>query len=124
MRLDHVRIAAPPDGEAVARAFYGGTLGLEEIEKPEPLRTRGGVWFRLGGGHELHVGVDDAFAPARKAHPAFAVADLDGLAARLGDVTWNDALPGVRRFYTSDPFGNRLEFLADERPGPGTDTTL
>jgi catechol 2,3-dioxygenase-like lactoylglutathione lyase family enzyme len=112
MRLDHVQIAGPPGCEAVARAFYGGALGLEEIEKPEPLRARGGVWFRLGGGQELHVGVDDAFAPARKAHPAFAVDDLDALAARLADVTWDDALPGVRRFYASDPFGNRLEFLA------------
>jgi catechol 2,3-dioxygenase-like lactoylglutathione lyase family enzyme len=112
MRLDHVQIAGPPGCEAVARAFYGGALGLEEIEKPEPLRARGGVWFRLGGGQELHVGVDDAFAPARKAHPAFAVDDLDALAARLADVTWDDTLPGVRRFYASDPFGNRLEFLA------------
>ena len=65
-----------------------------------------------------------AFVAARKAHPAFAVADLDALAAELGDVAWDDGLPGVRRFYASDPFGNRLEFLADERPGPGTDTTL
>jgi catechol 2,3-dioxygenase-like lactoylglutathione lyase family enzyme len=112
MRLDHVQIAGPPGCEAVARAFYGGALGLEEIEKPEPLRARGGVWFRLGGGQELHVGVDGAFTPARKAHPAFAVDDLDALAARLADVTWDDALPGVRRFYASDPFGNRLEFLA------------
>ena len=112
MRIDHVQLAAPPGCEAEARAFYGGVLGLEEIEKPEQLRARGGVWFRLGGGQQLHVGVDEAFAPARKAHPAFAVDELDALAARLGDVTWDDALPGVRRFYASDPFGNRLEFLA------------
>ena len=124
MRLDHVQVAAPPGCEAAARAFYGAALGLEEIEKPQPLRARGGVWFRLGDGRELHVGVDAAFAPARKAHPAFAVADLDALAAHLGDVTWDEELPRVRRFYASDPFGNRLEFLADERPGPGTDTTL
>jgi catechol 2,3-dioxygenase-like lactoylglutathione lyase family enzyme len=124
MRLDHVQLAAPFGCEAAARAFYGDALGLEEIEKPEPLRARGGVWFRLGDGQELHVGIDAAFVPARKAHPAFAVADLDALAAELGDVAWDDGLPGVRRFYASDPFGNRLEFLADERPGPGTDTTL
>ena len=111
MRLDHVQLAAPPGCEAEARGFYGGVLGLEEIEKPEALRPRGGVWFRLGDGRELHVGVDPAFVPARKAHPAFAVDDLDALAARLGDVTWDDELPGVRRFYSSDPFGNRLEFL-------------
>jgi catechol 2,3-dioxygenase-like lactoylglutathione lyase family enzyme len=112
MRIDHVQVAAPAGCEAAARAFYGGVLGLEEVAKPEVLRARGGVWFRLAGGQELHVGVDDAFAPARKAHPAFAVDDLDALAARLGEVEWDDALPGVRRFYASDPFGNRLEFLA------------
>ena len=59
----------------------------------------------------LHVGVEDPFAPARKAHPALRVDDLDALAARLDDVTWDDAIPGTRRFYSSDPFGNRLEFL-------------
>jgi catechol 2,3-dioxygenase-like lactoylglutathione lyase family enzyme len=123
MRLDHVQVAAPPACEAAARAFYGGVLGLGEIEKPEPLRARGGVWFRVGDGRELHVGVDSDFTPARKAHPAFAVDDLDALATRIGEVTWNDELPGVRRFYASDPFGNRLEFVAAPRPGPGTDTT-
>jgi catechol 2,3-dioxygenase-like lactoylglutathione lyase family enzyme len=123
MRLDHVQLAAPPGGEDEARAFYGGTLGLEEIEKPEPLRARGGAWFRLDGGQALHIGVDDSFTAARKAHPAFAVDDLDALAAQLGDVTWDDALPDVRRFYASDPFGNRLEFMASPRLGPGTDTT-
>jgi catechol 2,3-dioxygenase-like lactoylglutathione lyase family enzyme len=113
VRIDHVQVAAPPGCEEAARAFYGGLLGLEEIEKPAPLRGRGGVWFRVGGAHELHVGIEEAFAPARKAHPAFAVAaaELDALAARLGDVRWDDDLPGVRRFYADDPFGNRLEFL-------------
>jgi len=114
MRIDHVQVAAPPCCESEARAFYGGVLGLEEVAKPVPLRARGGVWFRLPSGQELHVGVDEAFAPARKAHPAFAVDDLDALAARLGDVTWDDALPGVRRFYASDPFGNRLEFMQSD----------
>jgi catechol 2,3-dioxygenase-like lactoylglutathione lyase family enzyme len=112
MRIDHVQLAAPPGCEARARAFYGGVLGLEEIEKPEPLRARAGVWFRVGGRQELHIGVERDFAPARKAHPAFAVDDLDALAARIGGVQWDDDLPGVRRFYASDPFGNRLEFLA------------
>jgi catechol 2,3-dioxygenase-like lactoylglutathione lyase family enzyme len=112
MRLDHVQVAAPAECESTARAFYGGVLGFEEIEKPDRLRARGGVWFRIGDGHELHVGVDSDFTPSRKAHPAFAVDDLDALAERIGDVTWDDELPGVRRFYASDPFGNRLEFLA------------
>lgn len=106
MRIDHVQVAAPPDCEAEARAFYGGVLGLREVAKPDALRARGGVWFE-----QLHVGVEEGFRPARKAHPAFAVDDLDALAARIGDVQWDDAVPGVRRFYASDPFGNRLEFV-------------
>jgi catechol 2,3-dioxygenase-like lactoylglutathione lyase family enzyme len=114
MRIDHVQVAAPPGCEDDARAFYGGVLGLDEIEKPEQLRPRGGVWFALAGAQQLHVGVEREFAPARKAHPAFAVDDLDRLAARIGTdaVQWDGELPGVRRFYTSDPFGNRLEFVA------------
>jgi catechol 2,3-dioxygenase-like lactoylglutathione lyase family enzyme len=107
MRLDHVQVAAPPGREEDARAFYGGVLGLREVEKPEALRPRGGVWFE-----QLHVGVEQEFRPARKAHPAFVVDDLDALADRLGDVEWNELVPGVRRFYASDPFGNRLEFIA------------
>jgi catechol 2,3-dioxygenase-like lactoylglutathione lyase family enzyme len=106
MRLDHVQVAAPPGCEEAARAFYGGLLGLRELEKPDALRARGGVWFE-----HLHVGVEDDFRPARKAHPAFLVDDLDELAARIGDVEWDDAVPGVRRFYASDPFGNRLELV-------------
>lgn len=114
-----MQIAAPPGCEAEARRFFGYLLGLEEIEKPEPLRSRGGAWFTLAGGGQLHVGVEDQFAPARKAHPAFRVpADgLAELAARLeagGErVEWDDSLPGVRRFYTADPWGNRLELLAE-----------
>jgi catechol 2,3-dioxygenase-like lactoylglutathione lyase family enzyme len=110
--LDHVQVAAPAGCEPAARAFYGDVLGLHELEKPEPLRSRGGVWFALADGRQLHVGVEADFAPARKAHPAFAVDDLDALAARVGDVRWDDELPGVRRFYASDPWGNRLEFVA------------
>jgi catechol 2,3-dioxygenase-like lactoylglutathione lyase family enzyme len=106
MQLDHVQVAAPPGCEQDARAFYGGVLGLREVDKPDALRARGGVWFE-----QLHVGVEQDFRPARKAHPAFAVDDLDALAARIGEVEWDDAVPGVRRFYASDPFGNRLEFV-------------
>ena len=106
MRLDHVQVAAPSGCEEAARAFYGDVLGLRELEKPDALRGRGGVWFE-----RLHVGVEADFRPARKAHPAFLVEDLDALAARIGDVEWDDAVPGVRRFYASDPFGNRLEFV-------------
>jgi catechol 2,3-dioxygenase-like lactoylglutathione lyase family enzyme len=112
-----VQLAAPPGCEDEARRFFGDLLGLEEVEKPEPLRSRGGAWFALGGGDQLHVGIEDPFTPARKAHPAFRVSseELDELAARLdaaGErVEWDDSLPGVRRFYTADPWGNRLELL-------------
>jgi len=106
VRLDHVQLAAPPGCEAEARRFFGEVLGLREVEKPPALAARGGVWFE-----QLHVGVEEDFRPARKAHPAFVVDDLDALAARLGDVEWDDALPGTRRFYARDPWGNRLEFV-------------
>ncbi len=117
IRLDHVQIAAPPGCEPEARRFFGEILGLAEIEKPEPLRDRGGVWFAVGH-HQLHVGVEPEFRPARKAHPAFAVpaADLGALADRLtesgSDVVWDSSLPDQRRFYCRDPWGNRLELLA------------
>ncbi|HET9102855.1 MAG TPA: VOC family protein [Solirubrobacteraceae bacterium] len=117
-RLDHVQVACPPGGEAQARRFYGEVLGLTERPKPAGLSGRGGVWFALGHG-ELHVGVQEDFRPAAKAHPGLAVdtpAQLDQLAARLraagAPVRWDEALDGVRRFYTDDPFGNRLELLA------------
>jgi catechol 2,3-dioxygenase-like lactoylglutathione lyase family enzyme len=115
--LDHVQLAAPPDCEQDARRFFGELLGLEEIEKPESLRHRGGVWFRCGS-HQLHIGVEQPFSPALKAHPAFQVSDddLDCIAKRLqaagAHAEWDDALPGVRRFYTADPWGNRIELLA------------
>jgi catechol 2,3-dioxygenase-like lactoylglutathione lyase family enzyme len=111
--IDHVQVAAPRDCEAQARAFYGGLLGLEELPKPEALRANGGCWFRAGA-QELHVGVEEPFAPARKAHPGFVVDRLDDLAGRLSDagvaVAWDESIPGTRRFHATDPFGNRLEF--------------
>jgi hypothetical protein len=93
-------------------------MGLEELEKPAPLRARGGVWFGLGDGRQVHVGVEEEFVPARKAHPALRAADgeIDHVAARIaaagGVVTWDGALPELRRFYTEDPWGNRIEVLA------------
>ena len=118
-----MQLAAPTGCESEARRFFGGLLGLEELEKPEPLRARGGAWFALGGGGQLHVGVEEPFAPARKAHPAFRVAagNLATVAAKLeaaGEtVEWDDSLAGVRRFYTADPWGNRLELLETRQPG-------
>jgi catechol 2,3-dioxygenase-like lactoylglutathione lyase family enzyme len=114
--LDHVQIAAPIGGENDARRFYGGVLGLSELEKPEALQGRGGVWFACGA-HQLHVGLTEDFSPATKAHPALRVRlpDLDPIAERLtkaGDtVQWDYAIPGTRRFYTADPWGNRIELI-------------
>lgn len=113
--IDHVQIAGPPGCEQQARDFFGRLLGLEEIEKPEPLRSRGGCWFKIGD-RQLHIGIEPDFRPAQKAHPAFAAPDLDLLfshltAAGVGCV-WDDAPIGVKRFYANDPWGNRLEFTA------------
>lgn len=114
--LDHVQVAAPVGSEGDAREFYGDLLGLSELEKPEALRGRGGVWFACGP-QQLHVGVIDDFVPAVKAHPALRVrqSDLDPIAERLAaagtSVQWDDAIPNMRRFYTIDPWGNRIELL-------------
>lgn len=113
--LDHVQVSAPPGAEGRARAFYGGVLGLAEVAKPPGVAASGGAWFRCGA-QELHVGVQEPFVAAVKAHPGLAVSDpdaLDRLAERLraagAPVRWDERLAGVRRFYTEDPWGNRLE---------------
>jgi catechol 2,3-dioxygenase-like lactoylglutathione lyase family enzyme len=112
--LHHVQLALPRGGEDACRAFYVGVLGLTEVAKPPVLAARGGLWLRADR-LELHLGVEEDFRPQRKAHPGILVADLDDLALRLerhgSPVTWDDAFPGMRRFYSEDPFGNRLEFL-------------
>jgi catechol 2,3-dioxygenase-like lactoylglutathione lyase family enzyme len=117
--LDHVQLSAPPGCEAVARDFFGAVLGLAEVEKPTSLRSRGGVWFAAGA-QQLHVGIEEAHAPALKAHPALAVRDAGAvaecLAAAGAPVTWDDSIPGVRRLYTADPWGNRLELVESARP--------
>ncbi len=109
----HVQLAISPGGEAIAREFYGHVLGLRELPKPESLQDRGGVWFQCGM-QEIHCGIEDPIAPSRR-HPAFLVDNLDELKASLeaaGTPTETDRqLPGYRRFYALDPFGNRLEFL-------------
>lgn len=112
--IDHVLLAMPRGREDAAREFYGRLLGMNEIEKPEKLTRLGGVWFTLGE-RQIHLGVEDEFRPARKAHAAFLVRDLKALEARLRaagcSVIADESLPGYERFYSFDPFGNRLEFL-------------
>lgn len=116
MRLHHVQLAIPAGSEAICREFYCGVLGWSEIAKPAELARCGGLWLAVGA-HELHLGVEEDFRPARKAHPAFAVGDLDALADRLkaagSPVEYDDRIPGVRRFYTADVVGNRLEFIEE-----------
>ena len=123
MRLHHVQVACPPGGEDGARRFYADGLGMTEVEKPAYLATRGGAWFRAYDDAgavtaELHVGVEDPFVPARKAHPAFVVGDLDEVATRLHDlgfevdVSQRDTFPGHVRFHAFDAHGNRVEVLA------------
>jgi catechol 2,3-dioxygenase-like lactoylglutathione lyase family enzyme len=112
--IDHVQLAAPAGCENAARRFFGELLGLQEMAKPEALRGRGGVWFRVGA-QQLHVGVEDGFSPALKAHPAFSVPRYDELRERLRaagvKVTDDTSIPGLRRCYVADPWGNRLELV-------------
>jgi catechol 2,3-dioxygenase-like lactoylglutathione lyase family enzyme len=113
--LHHVQLALPPGGEDDCRRFYIDVLGMSEVAKPPMLAARGGLWLRAGS-LEIHLGVEEEFIPQRKAHPGILVDDLDALAERLTaagvSVTWDDAFPGMRRFYSPDNNGNRLEFLS------------
>jgi len=126
--LDHVQLAMPAGREEDARRFYGELLGMAEVAKPPPLDARGGCWFESPGAI-VHLGVEEPFAPARKAHPAFRVADLEAsrraLEAAGAPVVPDDSLPHVRRLYTADPFGNRIELMQDgdgfgQRPTPSS----
>ena len=112
--LHHVQLAMPSNGEDRARAFYVDALGFEEIEKPTILKGRGGVWFTCAG-VELHLGVEEPFVSAKKAHPAFGVASLDEaiqhLQAHKLAYRHDIDLPTIRRVYIDDPFGNRIELL-------------
>lgn len=119
--LHHVQLAIPPGAEDACRSFWIGILGLTEIQKPPVLAGRGGLWFR-GDAFELHLGVEQDFRPALKAHPGLRVDDLDALAKTFEDhgveITWDDNFPGHRRFYADDPVGNRLEFLQRDGSDP------
>lgn len=126
MRLHHVQVACPPGGEDVARRFYADALGLSEVEKPDDLKARGGAWFRAFDTDgavtaEIHVGVEEPFVPARKAHPALVLDDvelLEATAARLTDLGFavdesqRHTFPGYERLHTADGHGNRVELLA------------
>lgn len=115
LTLDHIQIAMPAGQEDTARAFWCTLLGLTELEKPAALRSRGGLWLSLGA-HELHLGVETPFAPAKKARPGLIAPDIDATAQALATaghpITWDDSIPNRKRFFTQDPFGNRLEVLA------------
>jgi len=112
--VHHVQLAMPAGAENEARKFFIDVLGMAEIAKPPALASRGGAWFRAGN-VELHLGVEDEFRAARKAHPGIVVTELDTLVDRLAaagqPVQWDAEFPGYRRIYAHDPFGNRLEFL-------------
>jgi len=114
-RLHHFQLAIPSGAEDACRRFYIDVLGLTEVPKPPALAVRGGMWLRAEG-VEIHLGVEDDFRPAKKAHPAFIVTDFDGLVARLAasgvEIRWDESIPGTRRFHASDNVGNRLEFIA------------
>ncbi|QHS22516.1 glyoxalase [Virgibacillus sp. MSP4-1] len=115
--IDHIQLVAPAGCEEKARGFFSEILGMKEIEKPEMLRKNGGVWFQCGQ-QEIHIGVEEDFRAARKAHPAFYIQHLSELKEHLEEqgieVTVDDRLPGYQRFYVADPFGNRLEFLEED----------
>lgn len=113
--LDHVQIAMPRHGESAARRFYGDLLGLTELPKPPTLAARGGLWFQCGP-LQVHLGVETDFQPAKKAHPAFLVRDLQAVREVLGNAGCEvifdpEPSPGVDRIFTKDPFGNRVELI-------------
>jgi len=113
-RIEHVQLAMPPGGEARASEFYAGLLGIPEVPKPPHLAARGGCWFQRGE-LKLHLGVEQDFRPAKKAHAALLVSDLASLVSRLRvagvEIVDDEPLAGYERCYVYDPFGNRLELM-------------
>ncbi|MCT8138038.1 VOC family protein [Anaerobacillus sp. CMMVII] len=112
--IDHIQLAAPRGSEEQARSFFIGILGFKEVEKPEVMKKRGGVWFAFGN-YQIHIGIEEPFFPAKKAHPAFVVENIEAFKTHLQRnlVTFlvDDNLPGANRIYLNDPFGNRIEVL-------------
>lgn len=114
-----MQLAAPPGGERKAREFFVGVLSMEEIPKPGALQSRGGCWF-TSGALMIHIGIEEQFRPSAKAHLEILVQDANNVADRLiaagYETEWDKNLPSYRRFYTADPFGNRIEFLEKTVP--------
>ncbi|MFQ3543990.1 VOC family protein [Halobacillus rhizosphaerae] len=112
--IDHIQLAAPEGAEAEARHFFGNVLGLKEIEKPPALKKNGGVWFSFGS-YQIHIGIEEPFVPAKKAHPALLVRNILALQNHLEkqgiEYQPDGKLPGANRMYIHDPFGNRIEIL-------------
>jgi len=118
LKVDHVQLAMPVGGEADARRFYADVLGLAEVPKPAALAARGGCWFESGE-VRVHLGVEDGFRPARKAHPALVVRDLPRVARDLVlDIEWSRDIPDVVRGFVHDPFGNRIELISESDDAP------
>ena len=120
VRLDHVQLAMPPGREDDAEAFYSGLLGIPRVPKPEPLAARGGCWF-VRDALAVHLGVEQDFRAAKKAHPAFVVRDLTGLVDVLTaagvEVRANEEREPGTGAYVDDPFGNRIELIAEGTGG-------
>ena len=112
--IDHVQLSMPVGEEARAKEFYADILGLKQVPKPEALALRGGAWFE-NDKVKVHLGVENGFRPARKAHPAFIVDGIDELIAVLNSkgylVTVAEPMPGIERVHVDDPFGNRIELM-------------
>ena len=94
--IDHVQLAMPPGGEELATWFYEGVLGVPRVPKPPHLAIRGGCWFERGG-LRIHLGVQEDFVPATKAHPAFTVEAMAGGAVHTPDL-FTSGLEGDQLF--------------------------
>ena len=115
LTIDHVQIAIPVDGEISARGYYADIVGLIELPKPADLALRGGCWFQTGD-MQFHLGIDKDFHPAQKAHVALRTNQFEALRSRIEAAGYkivdaND-IDGCRRFFSNDPFGNRIEFIS------------
>ncbi|ETT81462.1 VOC family protein [Viridibacillus sp. FSL R5-0477] len=112
--IAHIQLAAPKGSEDKAKRFFSDILGFREIAKPELLKKRGGVWFEFAH-YQIHIGIEEPFTPAKKAHPAFEIENIEALKSHLSknDIKFinDDDLPGANRIYINDPFGNRIEIL-------------